>query len=240
MSGVIVVGGLEKLLPEALQGVTQHTFALKDVQIEDGAIKTTNIDSNASTTRLVNGQLQPTVAMRPGEVQLWRLANIGADIFYRLSLGGTPLHILAEDANPVSEVRSADELILPPGKRYDVLAQAPASGPMALSTLSYHQGDDLYPEVKLATVDITGDAAPAITLPTTFGSFDDLSDADIEAEREFVFSENEKNQFFIDEKQFSHDRLDTVVPRSARSRSGRSRTPPTSSTRSTSTSTTSR
>ena len=212
MSGVIVVGGLEELLPEALRDVTQHTFALKDVQIADGAIKTTDIDSNASTTRLVNGQLQPTVAMRPGEVQLWRLANIGADIFYRLSLGGTPFHVLAEDANPVSEVRSADELVLPPGKRYDVLVQAPSSGPMTLSTLSYHQGDDIYPEAKLATVEVSGDPVPSVAMPTAFGTFEDLRDATVTAPRRFVFSENEKNEFFINKQQFSHDRVDTVVP----------------------------
>src|SRR5262249_1705683 len=43
MSGIIVVGGEEQLLPPELRDITQHTFALKDVQIDKGAIKTTDI-----------------------------------------------------------------------------------------------------------------------------------------------------------------------------------------------------
>jgi FtsP/CotA-like multicopper oxidase with cupredoxin domain len=212
LSGIIEVGGLVELLPPELQGVRQQTFALKDVQIVDGALRTTDIDSNAPTTRLVNGQLQPVVSMRPGETQLWRLANIGADIFYRLSLGDVPFHVLAEDGNPASEVRPSEELVLPPGKRFDVLVQAPEAGPLTLSTLPYEQGDDVYPEVALASVDVEGEAETPGTLPSSFGTFDDLSDAEVDTTRTIEFSENEDNQFFIDGKMFDHDRVDTVVP----------------------------
>ena len=40
----------------------------------------------------------------PGETQMWRLANIGADIWYRVYFDGRPFHVIAEDANPVGEV----------------------------------------------------------------------------------------------------------------------------------------
>ena len=138
--------------------------------------------------------------MRPGETQLWRLANIGADIFYRLSLGGTEFHIIGEDGNPVSDIRSEDELIMPPGKRYDVLVQAPADGSLTLSTLSYDQGGDFYPEVALADVAIEGEPAAAATIPTTLTTFDDLSAAPI-ADAPGVHLHREQRQPVLHQRQ---------------------------------------
>lgn len=219
MSGVIVVEGLAELLPEPLQQVTERTLALKDLQLtDDGTIDTTTMDSNRSTTRLVNGQVQPVIAMAPGETQLWRVANIGADIFYRLSLGDTDFTVVAEDGNPVSATRQEEELVLAPGKRFDVLVQAPASveggaeGELDLSTLAYDQGSDQYPEVVLATVELSGDPVEEVELPTTVGPFDDLADVEVDEEREFTFDgSDEEAAFTINGKEFSHDRVDTTV-----------------------------
>ena len=215
LSGTIVVEGLDELLPAELAAVTHHTLGLKDVQISDrGTIPSENIDSNAATTRLVNGQVQPVIAMRPGETQIWGLANTGADIFYRLSLGGASFTVLAEDGNPVASTREEDELVLPPGKRFDVAVQAPADGGdgLALSTLGYDQGGDQYPEVLLASVDVAGAPIEPLALPTSVGTFEDLRDAEVAETRHFAFSEEDaENKFFINGKQFSHDRVDTTV-----------------------------
>jgi len=209
MSGAIVVDSLSQYLPAGLAHVTEQLIALKDFQVRDGAIPTTNIDSNAPTTRTVNGQVDPTIHIRPGETQLWRLANIGADIFYKVRLPGRPFHVLAEDANPVSTVWSADTLVLPPGKRYDVLVQGGPDGRNPLQTLAYNQGGDQYPQAVLATVVTTGPAVPPATLPTTFAPPEDLTHATVDQHRTIVFSEdNATNRFFINGKQFDADRVD--------------------------------
>ena len=139
MSGVLIVEGLRDLLPANLQHLREHVFALKDFQVDPGGrIPSDNIDSDAPTIRTVNGLVDPRLTMRPGETQLWRLANIGADIWYQLHVDGMQFHVIGEDANPVSEVTAADELLLPPGKRYDVLVQAPQQpGRLTLETLKY-------------------------------------------------------------------------------------------------------
>ena len=80
LSGVLIVDGLEQLLPPALQTVPQSVVALKDLQVKDGAIVTSNIDSNAPTTRTVNGQVDPVLSVQTNQTQMLRLANIGADI----------------------------------------------------------------------------------------------------------------------------------------------------------------
>jgi suppressor of ftsI len=77
LSGVLIVDGLEELLPPALQTIEQHVVALKDLQVKDGAIVTSNIDSNAPTTRTVNGQVDPVLTVRTNETHMLRLANTG-------------------------------------------------------------------------------------------------------------------------------------------------------------------
>ena len=67
MSGLIVVEGLQDLLPEELRNIEERSFALKDFQLTaDGAIVSENIDSNAPTTRTVNGAVNPSLSIAPG------------------------------------------------------------------------------------------------------------------------------------------------------------------------------
>ena len=148
LSGVFIVDGLQDRLPPELQDVPERVMAIKDLQVKDGAIVRSNIDSNAPTTRTVNGQVNLILTAETNRTQLLRLANIGADIWYRLRLNGAQFHVIGEDANPVAEVWTADELVLPPGKRYDVLVRWPTPGNYALETLPYSTGPDgdNYPE----------------------------------------------------------------------------------------------
>ncbi|MGW3511585.1 multicopper oxidase domain-containing protein [Streptomyces sp. NPDC000994] len=81
-SGILVVGNLKQHLPLSLRNITEHTIAFKDFQVQGDAIKTHPLSIGASTNRTVNGQQNPVIHIRPGETQLWRLANIGANIYY--------------------------------------------------------------------------------------------------------------------------------------------------------------
>ncbi len=211
LSGAIVVKGIEDRLPPDLKNVRQRLFALKDAQVRDGAIVTKSIDSGAPTTRTVNGLVDPVAEIAPGETQMWRLANIGADIWYRVYFDGMPFHVIGEDSNPVGEVWQTKELLLPPGKRYDVLVNGPRRGGYKLKTLAYStgkQGDD-YPERTLASVRSLGDPVAPVAMPRSLGSKPDFGAAKIDKRRRFTFSESANGlKFFINGKQFSHDRVD--------------------------------
>ncbi len=213
MSGVLIVEGLARSAPRELQHLREHVFALKDFQVDPGGrIPSENIDSDAPTIRTVNGLVDPRLTMRPGETQLWRLANIGADIWYQLHVDGMQFHVIGEDANPVSEVTAADELLLPPGKRYDVLVQAPQQpGRLTLETLKYSTGPagDTYPRTELATVDVKGAGQDLLDLPTSLASLDDLRNDPVAQERTFDFSESANgNEFYINGQQFDPNRVD--------------------------------
>jgi FtsP/CotA-like multicopper oxidase with cupredoxin domain len=215
LSGVIVVEGLEQRVP-ALRGLRQRILALKDVQIGAGGRLPANINSDAPTTRTVNGQLRPRIPIRPGETQLWRIANVGADIWYRVRLDGQDMVQIGEDGNPYARPVARREIVLPPGKRADVLVRGLRTGSYRLRTLRYVQGvqGDTYPERLLATMVVAGAPEAPRPLPTRLLPFRDLSRAHIARRRRLVFSENPAGtQFFINGRQFSHTRIDQRVRR---------------------------
>jgi FtsP/CotA-like multicopper oxidase with cupredoxin domain len=214
LSGALIVGDDRTLLPADLRHVTAHTLVLKDAQLDAANHIVQNtaagaIDSNAPTVRTVNGQLQPVLSMRPNETQLWRLVNAGADIFYQLQLDGYRFTVIGEDGTPVAQVTSADTLVLPPGKRYDVLVTANGNpGRTTLRTLAYSNGPggDNYPDTALAVLDVTGHPEHRRPLPT--GGLPtapaDLSAVPVAQHRDLALSEDEEtSQFFINGKQFA-------------------------------------
>ncbi|MET8629896.1 multicopper oxidase family protein [Kitasatospora sp. NPDC004669] len=216
LSGALVVGDDRTLLPEQLRHIAAHTVVLKDVQLDSAGhipqnTATTSINSNDPTVRLVNGQLRPVLSMRPNETQLWRLVNAGADIFYQLQLDGYHFTVIGEDGTPVAHVTNADTLLLPPGKRYDVLVTANANpGQATLRTTAYGNGPqgDSYPDTALATVKVAGHherRMPEVTgaMPTAPA---DLSAVPIAQRRTLDLSENgDGTVFYINGKQFSMD-----------------------------------
>jgi suppressor of ftsI len=214
LSGVLIVEGLEQLLPPALQTVPQSVVALKDLQVKDGVIVTSNIDSNAATTRTVNGQVDPVLSVQTNQSQMLRLANIGADIWYRLRLSGSQFRVIAEDANPVAQVWTSDELVLPPGKRFDVLVRWPQPGAQTLETLPYSTGPDgdNYPQRRLLTVQVSGPALPDVAWPTSMAPPSPLVTDNVDRVRHLVFSENTKtNQFYVNGKQFDPTHVNFVA-----------------------------
>ena len=218
LSGLIEVQGLTADLPADLHDVVQRYLALRDVQVADGAIASSQINSNGPTTRLVDGQLQPRITIAPGQTELWHIANIGADIFYRLALPGHSFDVIAQDGHPVIHATPERTLLLPPGKRFDVLVRGGRRGITPLETLFYNEGDDHYPERTLATVDTTGPARRPQPAPSviSWGSVD-LGYAHIVRRRVVVFSENQAGTvFYIDGQSYDpakinfHARVNTV------------------------------
>jgi FtsP/CotA-like multicopper oxidase with cupredoxin domain len=215
LSGALIVNGLKERLPGPLHNVVERNLVVKDVQLtEADRIVFRNINSDAPTTRTVNGQVNPVVPIGPGETQLWRLGNQSADIWYRLQLDGSRFHVIAEDGNPAGEVWTAKRLTLPPAKRYDVLVQGHGGGNYHLRTLRMSTGPagDKYPARILATVRPDRPAVERAELPTSMGPLPDLQNMKVDRRRTLVFSENTKtNKFFINGKQFNHDRIDQRV-----------------------------
>ncbi len=214
LSGTIIVGDDRSLLPPALSNVTTQTLALKDMQVTASGHIVANtasysIASSNPTVRLVNGQLRPVVTMRPGQTELWRIANEGADIWYNLRLAGYAFTIVGQDGYPAAKVITAGTLLLPPAKRWDVLVTAGTHpGTTWLQTLPFSNGPqgDAYPLANLMAVRVAGQAEPSLpmpagALPTASPS---LAGSRIAANRVVKLTENAAGTvMYINGKQFN-------------------------------------
>lgn len=220
MSGVALIG--EPAIPPGVRIANDRVLALKDFQVRNGEIPKEEIDSNAETIRTVNGLLKPQIAATPGTFELWRLANIGADIFYDVELEGNRFYVIGEDGNAPEKIRAAQHLVLPPGKRYDVLVEFNSPGLYPLKTLTYHTGEsgDTYPEVELATVSVVGTAATgekgrtSLSRQVQLGA-QGLPESTGEKVKVLTEEENEKthvSRFMINGKIFEEGRVDDRVP----------------------------
>jgi suppressor of ftsI len=198
MSGLLIVDGLERVLPRRLRGIRERQLAVRDVQHTGGSINMGDgsIAPDKPSTWLVNGQLRPRLSLRPGETQLWRIANIGADLFYDVELAGHRLHVIAEDGSPVWRVRSARHLLVPPGKRFDVLVQGGRRGRYALRSRKYDEGFELLPAKRLAQVRVRGEARRRIALPRRLPTpAPPIADRPVHRNRTFTFSFGTGAQF---------------------------------------------
>jgi suppressor of ftsI len=209
LSGLLIVEGLEDLLPEPLRGVEQRQFALRDLQLarpDRVAMTGTEADPFVPMTRLVNGLLRPRVELGSGETQMWRLANVGSDIFYWVALDGHDFTVIAEDGSPVWETYRRTRLLIPPGKRFDVLVQGGRPGSYKLKTFRYQGFAPQQPTVELARVRVTGpERAPDLELPASLPQVTRrLDDATVTSRRRFSFTLKTSGRFeaFINGRRF--------------------------------------
>jgi FtsP/CotA-like multicopper oxidase with cupredoxin domain len=210
MSGAIIVAGLLDPFP-TLRHLRERLLLLKDLQIENGRVVHRDIGKN--TIRTINGIVNPMILLRPGETELWRIGNIGADLYYSLTLDGHHFQVVARDGNRRSRLTTADTVRLSPGARTAVLVTAGAPGVYLLRTGEINTGSEgnEYEGTVMATVRVEGSAATPVTLPSMLLPVEDLR-GKVTTRRTVVLSEStDGDTMFIDGKQFDVNRTDTRV-----------------------------
>jgi len=138
---------------------------------------------------VVNGVVNPTLKIRPGQVQRWRIFNATSDRFLKLSLGGQSFTVLAEDGNTLHRTLREQALLIPPGSRREVLVRGGATGRYQLSAVPFQQVQGIAePEETLLTVLSSGrhatQALPTGPLPYDLG---DLRSAHVDVNRTIVY-----------------------------------------------------
>ena len=108
-----------------LNGLPERFFLIKHQEIGENEIVS------------INGQINPVAQIRPGEMQFWRIGNIGAELFIKFEIEGMPLYVVATDGHPLSRPRKMTEFFLGPGQRIDAIAIGPESGEHAMRTISF-------------------------------------------------------------------------------------------------------
>jgi suppressor of ftsI len=209
MSGGLIIKGILDPFPE-LKGIKERVMLLKDSRIDGDRVS--DDDDPAKSTRTLNGLINPTMRIRPGETQFWRIGNVGANAYYRLQLEGHTFYKIAQDGNRLNQIVELKEIVLPPSSRVEVLVRGGAPGTYKFRSLAFNTGPagDQNPEVPLATLIAEGPAQQSVPLPAKLPHVDDLRKQPVAHRREIVFTES-PGKFFINGKQFDMDRVDTTV-----------------------------
>jgi FtsP/CotA-like multicopper oxidase with cupredoxin domain len=164
----------------------------------------------------VNGQIRPTVAIRSGEVQRWRILNASAARFYRLSLPGHTFLQVGTDGGLFEHPVARSEILLAVSERVELLVQG-SGAPGSRSVLQSLPYDRYVPQTRpkdwdqprdLLTLECSTDAPvspPAI--PVTLRPVPPLDPAQATATRLVVLF-----QGFLNGKLFDQNRVDVAAP----------------------------
>ncbi len=77
------------------------------------------------TVILVNGKVMPTLQMRKGKQQRWRVINASRTRYFTLRYKRSPLAIVGGDGGLAERTRTVDEIKLVPAERYDFVFTPP-------------------------------------------------------------------------------------------------------------------
>jgi suppressor of ftsI len=189
MGAIIIEGELDRL--PGIDGVPERMLILQTTQLtpDGGSVIDQGAAAQSTYLRLVNGQLNPTMTIQPGETQRWRIQNLTASTTFRLRLDGHQLHQIAKDGNTLNETWTRDEIVLMPGERVEVLVQGGPAGTYTLRTLPFSTGFTTQVAATLATLVVEGAAVTSQPLPTTLLPLPlgDLSTAEIDERRRITF-----------------------------------------------------
>jgi FtsP/CotA-like multicopper oxidase with cupredoxin domain len=160
----------------------------------------------------VNGQVMPTIPIRRGEVQLWRIVNASASRVYRLALSGDSLVHVGSDGGLFEHPRTVPDLLLANSGRVEVLVRGGgALGSRAvLQDLPYDRympqtrPDDWDSTRTLLTLE-TGHAPTVrpVAIPATLRAVPPIDTSHVAAHRVIVMS-----QGLIDGKRMDLHRVD--------------------------------
>mgnify|MGYP003295958089 CR=1 FL=1 len=174
----------------------------------------------------INGQLNPAISMKPGEVQMWRIVNTSgrAGVLFLGPPAGFQWKQIAQDGVQFNKTNYDGNLnksfLLMAGNRADLLVKAPSTGCAKAGDCNFIVKNEVDPTdvpkanpLNLLSVVLTGKAvAPTANngqfMPTapTFPPFlADVADSEIKATRTMTFRSDGSQAFvqhLIDNKQF--------------------------------------
>lgn len=174
---------------------------------------------------LVNGQTNPTIVARPGEVVRFRVVCATVITFCPLVLDDHTLHVLAWDGVTLSQVEPyTGPVSVGPGNRVEFLVRAGAAGTYLLRKLANFItfADD--PEVIMATLEVQGEPVD-MALPTVLPApFTDIGSGEITGARTLTFQIGLNGplgppdeplptylNFSVDNQRFDPERVDHTV-----------------------------
>jgi FtsP/CotA-like multicopper oxidase with cupredoxin domain len=190
MAGTIIVEGDFADVPEIAQA-RERVMVLAQVVFDvTGMVENffTIFPENATRFLSLNGQRRPTIDMRPGEVQRWRLVGSQYQDELLLELDQHRLNVIAYDGIALGAMQEMKQLLIAPGQRADVLVQAGGPGTYELNALPFDSGHPS-PHGTLARVVVAGEPV-VMKLPAALPKppLETIRDSEITGRRTLVLT----------------------------------------------------
>jgi bilirubin oxidase len=222
--GALIVRAAEDPLPSSLtekllilwdnRFLPDGSIAFADMQSPQGRVDAEN--GREGDIVFVNGQVMPTLAIRSGEVQRWRVINASAARVYRLALPGhTFLHV-GSDGGLFERPREVDEILVANSERVELLVRGTGT-PGSSTVLKALPYDRYIPQTRPADwkrdrelLRVQYSEQPPVdpvALPATLRPVPPLDAADATATRLMVLT-----QGFINGRIFDMSRVDVSAP----------------------------
>jgi FtsP/CotA-like multicopper oxidase with cupredoxin domain len=199
--GVLVVRGTDEMVVDA-----ERVLVFDDVRLDRrGRIAKPGRFMERHNGRegcvlLLNGHVQPELAMAAGQVERWRLVNVANARYVRFSLGGAPFRIIGSDGGMLEAPVHATELLLTPGDRADIVVGPFEPGTrLHVQALPYNRGLGLpkLPAV-FATVRVGAEQPSQADVPARLRTIEPLAAADAAPTREIRLGGRMSLRSFVD------------------------------------------
>ncbi len=168
-AGALIVEGMEKVRPE-VAGLTERVFVIRQQYLVPWIPGPYQLSINYEVSPFLG--LKPTIEMKPGERQFWRVANATLQDFLQLQFQeGTPqpMEIIALDGYPLPQTRTQTTILVPPAGRAEFIVTAPpAGGSATFFTDAYSTGPTGNPDSAQVIANIqttTANSSPASSIP---------------------------------------------------------------------------
>jgi FtsP/CotA-like multicopper oxidase with cupredoxin domain len=215
MAGALVIqGGLDDIT--SIRKLPERIMVLQSTAFDNGG----NVDTfhvpgatpALETFHFINGQLTPTITVRQGRPERWRLINATVNQIYEIALEDHTFQQIASDGNPFDQQVEIDTLTIAPGQRAELLVTPGDPGTYDLTRKT------LFPTVPTPTAKLHAtvvvqsasplkhkDLPPKLLVP-----FTSLTRFAANRERTIRFSST-GTTFFIDGEVFDPTRVDQLV-----------------------------
>jgi FtsP/CotA-like multicopper oxidase with cupredoxin domain len=104
-----------------------------------GQLIAKSLTNERFTPLLINGTINPTVKIRPGEIQRWRIFNANNNRIVVLRLEGQAFQVLAKDGNTLPRMQAARVMRIGPGSRREVLVRGGPADSYRMTALPFAQ-----------------------------------------------------------------------------------------------------
>ena len=207
LSSMLIVGQPDSSISQ-LAALPERTMALQAQSVIPASGSTPQaINGNAGEQLTINGLVNPTITARPGQTEVWNIANMTSGLTTQFTLKNTTSNtfqdivVVAQDGvsyNTPVTITAAQQaggtfLTLGTGGRYSILVTAPAVAGQSISLQMNSQNNANINNKYNVTMTASGAPVSSLTTPTTltttgYQAFVNLSTETVDENRTVTFT----------------------------------------------------